>query len=54
MSDEGPFYCPAQTMAPRLYVDPAPAEYCETEVEEAGDYCPRHEDLDEDPWGWDE
>jgi hypothetical protein len=54
MSDEGPFYCPAQTMAPRMYVDPTPAEYCETEVEEAGDYCARHEDLDEDPWGWDE
>ena len=53
MNDEGPFYCPAQTRAPRLYVDPEPAEYCETEVEEAGDYCPRHEDLDEDPWGCD-
>jgi len=46
------FYCPAQTRAPRLYVDPAPAEYCETEVEEAGDYCALHEPGD-DPWGCD-
>ena len=53
MNDEGPFYCPAQTMAPRMYVDPMPAEYCETEVAERGDYCAQHEDLDDDPWGCD-
>ena len=44
-------YCPAQTRPARLYVDPEPAEYCETEVAEAGDYCDRHEPGDdEDRW----
>jgi hypothetical protein len=53
VSDEGPFYCPAQTRAPRLYVDPEPAEWCDREVEELGQYCPDHEEADDDPWGCD-
>ena len=44
------FYCPAQIRAPRMYVDPEPGEYCENEVEELGQYCPQHEELDDDPW----
>jgi len=43
-------YCPAQTRPARLYVDPEPAEYCENEVAEYGDFCPQHEELDDDPW----
>ena len=44
------YYCPAQTRAPRMYVDPEPGEWCETEVEERGQYCAQHEELDDDPW----
>jgi hypothetical protein len=45
-------YCPAQTFAGRYYIDPEPPEYCEEEVENEGDYCPKHEEQDdEDPWG---
>jgi hypothetical protein len=50
MSDT--FYCPAQTFAGRRYIDPEPPEYCETEVEEEGQYCPAHEEQDDyNPWG---
>ena len=44
-------YCPAQTVAARMYVDPTPAEYCENEVAEYGDYCHEHDTDDFDPWG---
>jgi hypothetical protein len=45
-------YCPAQTRPARMYIDPEPAEYCETEVEEEGQYCPLHEEQDDyNPWG---
>jgi hypothetical protein len=48
-------YCPAQTFAGRRYIDPEPPEYCEAEVEEEGQYCPQHEEQDdENPWGDDE
>ena len=46
-----PIYCPAQTRPARMYVDPEPAEYCENEVEDYGDYCADHDTYDEDPWG---
>jgi hypothetical protein len=36
-------YCPAQTYA---RTRDTPAEYCETEVAEYGDFCPAHEDED--------
>jgi hypothetical protein len=39
------FVCGVQTRGVR-YVDPEPAEYCMTEVENEGDLCPRHEDDD--------
>lgn len=42
MSDS-PIYCPAQTY--RATRD-NPAEHCEEEVAEYGDYCPRHEEED--------
>jgi hypothetical protein len=46
------FYCPAQTFAGRRYIDPEPPEYCETEVENEGEYCPAHEEQDDyNPWG---
>jgi hypothetical protein len=41
MSD--PIYCPAQTFA-GTYVEPA--EYCETEVDDYGDMCERHDEED--------
>lgn len=41
-------YCPAQTRPARMYVDPEPAEYCENEVEDYGDYCEEHSDEE---WG---
>lgn len=50
MSGE-PIFCPAQTVPARIYVDPEPAEYCENEVEDYGDYCADHDQYDEDPWG---
>jgi hypothetical protein len=35
-----------------MYQDPEPAEYCETAVEEEGQYCPQHEEQDDyNPWG---
>lgn len=40
-----PIYCSAQTY--RATRD-NPAEYCETEVEQEGDYCPAHEEADDD------
>lgn len=39
-------YCPVQIRAARMYEDPEPAEYCENEVEDEGDLCPKHEDDD--------
>jgi len=39
-----PIYCPAQTY-PRTRFEPA--EFCETEVEDYGDFCPVHEEPDE-------
>lgn len=45
-------YCPAQLSAGRYYIDPEPPAYCEAEVESEGDYCPAHEEQDEqDFWG---
>jgi hypothetical protein len=41
--DKEVILCPAQTY--RQTRD-EPAEYCETEVEEYGDYCPAHEEDD--------
>jgi hypothetical protein len=50
-ASEETYYCGAQTFAGRMYVDPEPAEYCETEVAEAGDRCPAHtEDDDRDEY----
>ena len=43
-----PIYCPAQTRPARMFVDPEPAELCENEVEDYGDYCPDHEEGDWD------
>lgn len=40
---DGPAYCTAQTY--RRTRD-NPAEYCETEVEQEGDYCERHDEDD--------
>jgi hypothetical protein len=35
-----------------MYVDPEPAEYCETEVKTEGEYCAHHEEQDDyNPWG---
>lgn len=39
-----PIYCPAQTY-PRTRFEPA--EFCETEVADYGDFCPVHEEPDE-------
>jgi hypothetical protein len=45
-------YCPAQTFAGRMHVDPEPQDFCWNEVEEEGQFCPQHEEQDEDnPWG---
>ena len=49
-----PIYCPAQTFAGRYYNDPEPPEYCEAEVENEGDYCPKHEVEDDYDPRWDE
>jgi hypothetical protein len=38
-----PIYCPAQTY--RQTRD-NPAEYCENEVEDYGDLCPKHDEAD--------
>jgi len=43
MSDT--IYCPAQTYP---QTRETPAEYCENEVPEEGDFCPIHEDGDDD------
>lgn len=43
------FYCGVETRAASWYVDPSPAEYCETEVANDGELCPRHDD-DEPDW----
>jgi hypothetical protein len=37
------FYCNVQVRAASWYVDPEPAEYCEEEVENEGDLCPKHD-----------
>lgn len=45
------FYCNVEVRPASMYVDPEPAEYCEAEVENDGDLCPRHEPYDdEDRW----
>ena len=50
----GPYYCTAQTFAGSFHIDPTPPEYCDAEVDEPGDYCPLHEEQDdENPWGED-
>ena len=50
MSDET-FFCNVQVRAARMYEDPEPEELCETEVENDGDLCPRHQPYDdEDRW----
>lgn len=41
------FYCGVQTQ-PVRYVDPAPAEYCDVEVEHLGDLCPAHAEADDE------
>lgn len=38
-TENEPNYCPAQTYAQTLET---PAEYCENEVENEGDYCGEH------------
>jgi hypothetical protein len=38
-----PIYCPAQTYAGSRF---EPKEFCETEVEEYGDFCPAHDAED--------
>lgn len=43
MSDFGPIYCAAQTHRATRF---EPAEWCETEVEQEGDFCPRHDEDD--------
>ena len=47
MSEET-IYCPAQVRPARMHQDPEPAEYCENEVEDYGDYCELHGYTDED------
>ena len=42
MSDY-PIYCPAQTYRGSRF---EPSEYCETEVQDYGDYCDRHDEDD--------
>lgn len=42
MSDQ-PIYCPAQTFAGNRF---EPSEYCETEVEDYGDFCSVHDAED--------
>lgn len=42
------FYCGAQTFAGSYHVDPQPPEWCEEEVVNEGDLCPRHEPEDDD------
>lgn len=42
MSDS-PIYCPAQTYRGSRY---EPSEFCEEEVADYGDFCPRHEEDD--------
>jgi len=41
---EYPIYCIAETYAATRET---PAEYCENEVEHDGDFCARHEHLDD-------
>jgi hypothetical protein len=41
MTDAEPIFCPAQTY--RQTRD-TPAEFCENEVEDYGDFCPKHDD----------
>lgn len=41
------YVCGVQTRGVR-YVDPEPAEYCMTEVENEDDHCPAHEEADDD------
>jgi hypothetical protein len=43
------FECGVETR-PMRYVDPEPAEYCETEVENEGDLCSKHDDDQEPDW----
>ena len=38
-----PIYCPAQTYPSTPF---EPAEYCENEVAEYGDLCPKHDEED--------
>lgn len=43
MTTTDPIYCPAQTY-PRTPFEPA--EYCENEVANYGDLCPKHDEED--------
>ena len=43
---EDTYYCPAETWA---QTRDSPAEYCEEEVPNDGDYCARHDEDDEEP-----
>ncbi len=45
MTTPDPIYCPAQTYA---RTRDEPAEFCETEVADYGDFCPAHDYTDED------
>ena len=48
MTDHETIYCPALIRPARMYQDPEPAEYCENEVADYGDYCELHGYTDED------
>lgn len=43
--------CAQMTHPGSMHVDPEPAEYCETEVENEGDLCPAHGGIEPD---WDQ
>lgn len=44
-----PIYCPAQTYARTRF---EPAEFCEEEVANYGDFCPAHEEVDRSDDDW--
>lgn len=48
------YTCGAMTFPGRRYVDPEPPEYCEEEVEQEGDLCPRHEGFDDEDPRWED
>jgi hypothetical protein len=39
--------CPAMTHPGSFWVDATPPEFCDAEVDEPGDYCPKHEEHDD-------